>query len=337
MVMNLYITADKIGVETGGGIVTKMETEALSELGNLRVINPEPNPNPFDTELQINDMDWSQFKLAHFYSGTFPTLVEKLKKAGVKVVYTCAAHDKDISQKEHERYGYTFSYPHLTDPVLWQKYLKCYLEADVLIVPSKHSADVMQKYGCRNIVIIPHGCNPMRPKPLPKSFNVGYLGQIGYDKGLPYLLEAWGKLNYKDATLHLAGRDSLNLLSACRFLKKGNIVIHGYVKSIEKYLNSLSVYVQPSVTEGFGIEVLEAINCHRPVVVSDGAGSADCVGNCGLIVPKKNVSALAEAIDTYKNDKEFLEISHKNCKENAAKYTWRNVKDAYKRVWSELL
>jgi len=336
--MFLYITADRIGIESGGGHVTKNELEALSEIGPVTVINPPPQQNPFETESSIPEIDLSGIKLAHFYSGTFPKFAQKLKNANIKITYTAAAHDVKLSQEEFAIYGLKYELNHLTDPVLFEKYLHSYKIADKIICPSKHSKLVMEGFGCLNpIEIVPHGCNKMNPEKYPKTFTVGYLGQIGPDKGLIYLLRAWEELGYKDAVLQLAGSQSVNMLPYIRRMDKGHVNILGYVKSIEKFYNSCNVYVQPSVTEGFGIEILEALNCHRPVIASDGAGGSDCINDCGIIFQKRNIKELMNAIDCLKNDKNTFDYMSKKCYENVKKYTWEKVKNMYIKIWKDLI
>lgn len=329
-----YFTADRVGISTGGGIVTKNELEALAGMGQTTLWNPEPKSDPFDTERSIVHHQIPDLKLAHFYSGTFPDTVKYLKSKGTKISYTAAAHDIELSKAEFEKLNIPYDLPHITNPELWKKYLQCYLMADVVICPSTHSKQVMEKFGCKNIKVIPHGCHIMQAKPFPKTFTIGYLGQTGPDKGLIYLIEAWSKLNYKDAVFNIAGAQSMTLLPLIRHFKKGNYNIMGFVKNIEDFYNSISVYVQPSVTEGFGIEVLEALATGRPVVASDGAGAADCVGTCGVVVPKKNVESIMNAIDSLKNNKAD---NRQACQIQASKYTWDNVKTMYADIWKDLI
>lgn len=330
-----YFTADKIGAQTGGGVVTKNEFEALLNIENAVLFNPPPTSDPFECEKAIDKNSLKDIKLAHFYSGTFPETVKILKSKGSKITYTAAAHDVDLSKKEFENLGMKYDLPHMTNPDLFKKYLECYLLADVVICPSTHSQNVMKNFGCKNVVVIPHGCYETKLKPFPKTFTVGYLGQIGPDKGLRYLFEAWSLLDYKDCVLNLAGYQSIDLIHMARYFGKGNINIMGFVKEIEDFYNAISLYVQPSVTEGFGIEVLEAMAAGRPVVASDGAGAADCVGDCGLVVPKKDPKKLAEAIDHIKNNMtdEMIEKSQTN----ARNYTWDKIKKQYIELWKGLV
>jgi glycosyltransferase involved in cell wall biosynthesis len=99
------------------------------------------------------------------------------------------------------------------------------------------------------------------------------------------------------------------------------------------------VYIQPSSTEGFGLEVVEAMSYCRPVIVSDGAGAADCVtdGIDGFVVPKMNVKALANKIDWCKNHpKELLEMGQ-NARKKSYQYLWENTKQKYVDLWKSLL
>ena len=80
---------------------------------------------------------------------------------------------------------------------------------------------------------------------------------------------------------------------------------------------------------------LEAMAAGRPVVASDGAGAADCVGNCGLVVPKKDPKKLAEAIDYIKNN--MTDEMIKKSQTNARNYTWDKIKRQYIELWKGLV
>ena len=70
-----------------------------------------------------------------------------------------------------------------------------------------------------------------------------------------------------------------------------------HVDNVGKMYNSCSVYVQPSVTEGFGIPVLEAMAYARPVIVTEGAGVYELVddGKEGFVVPIRNPDVIKES------------------------------------------
>lgn len=310
--------------------------------------------------------------LVHFYAGTFSRTIEGLKKRGSKITYTAAAHSVEESRKAHEELGIPYNYPHLTDPELWKRYLQGYKDADVLIVPSTHSEKVMRSFGCENrIVVIPHGvylprcdkckgigfraaeidgtvicsyCSTTGVEPIksiPSQFTVGYLGNCGApDKGLRYLFAAWKKLNYPDAILKVAGHDSTSAWVArlWQAFGGGNVQFCGWQEDAGVFYDSLNLYVQPSVTEGFGLEVLEAMSYGRPVICSEGAGAADRVGR-DFRVPACDADALAAKIDRFRND-ELLRSEQNGRmlrKIVANNYTWDSIKQRYVEVWKGLL
>jgi glycosyltransferase involved in cell wall biosynthesis len=364
--MNLYITADKIGQPNhGGGSVTYNESEALKILGECEIYGHDwfvskaqqgtlPHTEDWNApwfadnlcEWHLNQphMSFGQTelpKLAHFYAGTFTRTIQWLKQNGCKVTYMAAAHDVEKSKKAHEELGFFYNYPHLTDPELWKRYLGGYLAADVLIVPSQHSKSVMQGFGALNrIEVIPHGVHlPESIKPLPQRFRVGYLGSYGPDKGVKYLLEAWRKLNYSDATLVLGGRDSQSefVQKMCHAFGGGAIELRGWVDNVSDFYDGISLYVQPSVTEGFGLEVPEAMAHGRAVLCSRGAGAVDLIPemtNCRF--NSCNSDQLAEKIDWLKKHS-LCDLFGNAARCSSSQYTWDKIREKYVSVWKELL
>jgi glycosyltransferase involved in cell wall biosynthesis len=283
----LYCTADKIGTVSGGGVVTLNELLALQKLGKTVGVDQSivpPGPDPFVTDLRFEDhvrlllTGSERYDLAHFYSGCFTKTVRRLRESGIKVTYTAAAHDRRESEREWRKLTGDYPFRHLTDEKLWIEYVGGYLDADLVICPSNLSKRIMESYGAKQVVVIPHGTDlPREVKPLPKRFTVGYLGQVGPDKGIIYLLQAWKKLNYPDARLLLAGRGTEDLVPIIRKYGGGNIQIMGFVRDVSDFYNSCTVYVQPSVCLLPGSVVI-ANDCPKAIddlCVSDHVLSAD--------------------------------------------------------------
>ncbi len=363
----LYITADKVGLQTGGGLVTHHESEALKSLGACKVwdrafiadvdsaVAAQLGPDPWcwdngTIHRLLTDYKDEWPSLCHVYAGTFSQTVGWLQQNGCKVAYTAAAHSIEESRREHEYIGIPYNFPHLNEPELWAKYVEGYLGADAIVCPSTHSADVMRSFGATNrIEVIPHGCEIPQgdPKPPPKDFRVGYLGAVGPDKGLVYLLQAWKSLGYRDATLVLGGRDSqspfVQLLIRAVYgnadpISDGRIELHGWFDSVADFYDDIGVYVQPSVSEGFGCEVLEAAAHGRPVICSTGAGAADIVP-VSLTFPPRDVQLLASKIDESRHfytNADWHLVG--NCwREIAERYTWDKIRARYVSLWKELL
>lgn len=339
--MNLYITADKIGTPTGGGVVTYNECGALERLGEVKVIDKSvigEHPDPFILDQRVVSTlgDVSLYKIAHIYAGGFPKTVRKLREYGVRVTYTAAAHDIQLSKEEHKSLGVGYDYPHINDKKLFEQYLDGYVSADQIVCPSNNSAKIMKQFGCSRIKVIPHGVVlPEKVTKLPNIFRVGYLGQPGPDKGLQYLFKAWKKLNLIDASLVLAGSNITNTLPWVREFGGGNIEYLGYVESPSDLYNYISVYCQPSVTEGFGIEILEAMAHRRPVIAAVGAGAHDLIGDGGLTIPIRDIDTIARSIyDFYKNRN--LESIGECGRKIAETLTWPSIRNQYVEMWGSL-
>lgn len=342
--VNLYLTGDRIGAPTGGGAVTYHEYKALTAIGAethpIDGVRVAAGKTPFEADETFASMLASikEVDLAAIYAGCFTKTVLALKTNGAKISYTAAAHDIQESRKEFESLGIPFSFPHLMKPELWAQYVQGYLDADLVICPSRMSRKCMESYGCKNVVVIPHGCEvPETISPAPRNFTVGYLGQAGPDKGLRYLFEAWKKLAYKDATLLIAGNNIDAALPLWRHFGGGNIHFMGFVKNVSEFYSQISLYVQPSVTEGFGIEILEAMAHGRPVVASYGAGAVDVLENGGHSVEPRNVDSIAEYIDMYRKNPDMAHVDGAAGRKKAKTCTWNSVREEYQAAWRKLL
>lgn len=340
--MNLLVSSDRIGEQSGGGQVTYNELLALQALGEpVAIINPSPQVNPFETDelalQEYNQKYKGKIKLAHFYAGTYSKLIRILKADGVYISYTAAAHDIQASKEEFARLGFQFNFPHLVEPDLWEQYVDGCKNANLVICPSTYSKTIMEGYGCKNVKVIPHGCyTPHKIANSPQKFVVGYLGSVcAPDKGILYLVLAWAKLAYKDALLILAGKDSPDYIQWLRAYGKGAIYLAGWQESASAFYNQISLLVVPSVTEGFNCEVLEAMAHARPVICSVGAGAVDLVmpGVTGQITSLRDVDAIANFINDYKNNPAKRQEHGTNAKEISSNYTWDKVRELYSDLW----
>jgi glycosyltransferase involved in cell wall biosynthesis len=279
-------------------------------------------------------------KLAHCYAGCLTESIRFLKDHGYRVTYTSAAHDIEESKKEHDLITAPFPYPHLTDLTLWKQYVGGYLAADVLICPSFMSKRVLESYGAKNVSVIPHGVDvPETFAPLPSRFTVGYLGAVGLDKGLRYLYQAWKELAYTDATLVIGGAlsNSHYVWGFWEHFGGGNIRSLGWLDKVADFYNQISCYVQPSSTEGWGCEVLEAFAHGRLVICSEGAGAADVVRPAWRF-PARDVETLKRIIDGAKSmGREELECQGKFERTESEYYTWDKIRARYVQLWKELM
>lgn len=193
----------------------------------------------------------------------------------------------------------------------WQKarILREYKRADLIRVMSRVAQRTFLARGFapeRVIVATP----PMNCEDFPQAqfneakFRISFVGLIEPWKGFHYLIEAFNDLRLPDAELVLWGGPGSRPVS--RYLAehtKANPAIHirpvevralGYG---EVYAKS-SVLVHPSLSDGFGYVVAEAMASGIPVIVTENTGAADLVvdGENGYVVALRDVPALRERL-----------------------------------------
>lgn len=134
----------------------------------------------------------------------------------------------------------------------------------------------------------------------PCVFRVCFVGRVELAKGVPYLLEAWKKLDLPNAELLLVGEVRPEMRALLNHYASPSIKVVGRVapQRIPAEYQRASLFVLPSVNEGLGRVMLEAMSCGLPVIGTDRTGAEDCVteGKTGFVVPARNVDALADAI-----------------------------------------
>jgi len=181
---------------------------------------------------------------------------------------------------------------------------------------------------------------------LPNKF-ILYVGDVNYNKNIPTLLQAAGickiplvicgkqvaDLNFaKNSLKTVTGpRDYLRFLfnkphpELAHFrmienlFKESRVIRTGYVsdRELSAIYSSASVYVQPSLYEGFGLGVLEAMSCGVPTVVSRTNALTEIAGDAALACDPHNASDMAEKIRTAIEDSgvraELIRKGEKRC------------------------
>ena len=122
-------------------------------------------------------------------------------------------------------------------------------------------------------------------------------------KGLRHVLEACAALRaeFPSLKLHIIGRlqrDGHSMRLIRKLGLEDLVQCHtglSHDALVERYRRS-SIVVCPSLYEGFGLPAAEAMACGRAVISSDGGALPEVVGDAGVVVPKADSHALAEAI-----------------------------------------
>ena len=86
-----------------------------------------------------------------------------------------------------------------------------------------------------------------------------------------------------------------------------------------------AVFVFPSLYEGFGLPVLEAMACGTPVITSNTSSLPEVVGEAGILIDPRDVRALAEAVERVLADERLRAELRAKGVERARQFTWEKT------------
>jgi len=187
-----------------------------------------------------------------------------------------------------------------------------YAQADAITVPSEFARRTYVEMGvpADKIKKVPYGSDLSRfrkvAEPDPDSFDVLFVGQISFRKGIPYLLEAFANLRHPKKTLTIVG----SVLPEIRRYLQGksleNVVFMGTQPHVrlQEWMSRSHVMVLPSVEEGLALVQGEAMACGCPLVSSENTGAEDLFddGCEGFIVPIRDSGAITERLEEMAQD-----------------------------------
>lgn len=131
---------------------------------------------------------------------------------------------------------------------------------------------------------------------------------IGRNELIPLVVVGSGK-KYMDETKTLIGKKGL--VNKVLFLSDVSNEELPIIYRLSKF------FVFPSVYEGFGLPVLEAIQSGKSVIVAEDTSLVEVTGNCGAILPQNDISSLANAISKKSNEEDLEGL---NCKDHLSKF-----------------
>jgi glycosyltransferase involved in cell wall biosynthesis len=178
---------------------------------------------------------------------------------------------------------------------------------------------------------------------------VFYLGGLDQRKNVPQLVRAFArvyrKLGDPDLQLFVSGdpdRKRGPLFPDPRLVPVDpdirEKIIYRFVEEEDKaaVYSAASLFVFPSLYEGFGLDPLEAMACGTPVVCSNRTSLPEIVGDAALSVDPENLQALVEAMCQVLNNSQLqLEMRDRSLKQ-AARFSWRKTAEETLSVYEEV-
>lgn len=189
-----------------------------------------------------------------------------------------------------------------------------YAEADCITVPSRFSADtfIAQGVPAHKVRCLPYGVNltDFRPTGQPQAghFDILFAGGASLRKGVPYLLKAFQRFQHPHKRLLFAGSFPANLAEHMRAagLWSDGIELLGHLDwpALRERMSTSHALVLPSIEDGFGLVMAQAMACGCPVIASEHTGARDLFidGDAGYIVPIRRADLLADRLQQLADD-----------------------------------
>lgn len=302
----------------------------------------------FDSpELKKNESKINKLK----YLIALPKLLKTIKTFQPDIVHAHYASSYGLLGRLSKFHPFIISvwgsdvYTFPNNSLFHKKILKSNLKsADRVIATGNMLAQETQKYTNKKILLTPFGVDTdffkeqiISNKIFSKDdFVVGTIKSLEPVYGIDYLIKAFAilKNKYRDKSIKLLivgeGSEKQNLINLANELNVINdVVFTGFIeqKELPDYYNMLDVFVALSLSESFGVAIVEASSCSKPVVVSNVGGLPEVVDHeqTGFVVAEKNENEAAIAIEKLMNDPLLRSTFGKNGRIKVEKcYDWKN-------------
>ncbi len=205
--------------------------------------------------------------------------------------------------------------------------------ADTVFVASQFTARTLRENGWagKQIHIIPYGCpDPLREPPPEHTgpLRILFAGSLGQRKGTAYLLAAVEKLGYHVELTLLGSRPDGPCVPLDRALGK-----HRWIPSLPHdgvlaEMRAHDVLVFPSLFEGFGLVISEALSQGLPVITTPHTAGPDLLteGQDGYIVPVCDANAIAEKLEILLQNRKHLRSMKQAALQKAGLFTWHKYR-----------
>ncbi|MBI5932040.1 MAG: glycosyltransferase family 4 protein [Chloroflexi bacterium] len=170
-----------------------------------------------------------------------------------------------------------------------------------------------------------------REKNLPERFFF-FLGTLEPRKNLPMLLRAYAQLPKSDReAVHLilgGGKGWMydEIFATIEHYQLADTVhVPGFVDSLVGWYNAAEALVYPTLFEGFGMPIVEAMACGTPVIASNTSSLPEAAGEAGVLLPPDDESAWTQALARMIHDSAWRAERSQRGRAWAANFTWERT------------
>jgi len=198
------------------------------------------------------------------------------------------------------------------------------------------------------VEIVPHGVNTDKFQPViaVREPLVLFVGSLIERKGLKYLIQAMPRVLQKFHEVRLVivgeGPQESILLNLTRALGVANNVLFVGAQSqdqISRWMQLAKVFVLPSLEEGLGVVLLEALASGTPCVATRIGGIQDIISpEVGILVAPADSAALADAIITVLEDQKRWNMMSYNARSHAVEhYSWNSIASCLINIYQDII
>lgn len=222
-------------------------------------------------------------------------------------------------------------------------------KAKKIIAVSESTKNDIVKYlkiSKNKIYVIHEGVNHEkfypRKKRFKENFVIGYLGGLGKRKNVDVILRAAKVLNNDNRFIFkIAGKGpELNSLKElAKKLKLKNIEFVGFVPEgiLNSFYNSLDLFIFPSLYEGFGLPILEAMACGTPVITSNISSMPEICGDAAMYLNNPlDAEELSKKIKILMENHKLRKKLSRNGLKRSKWFTWERCAREHMKIYEEV-
>jgi glycosyltransferase involved in cell wall biosynthesis len=219
-------------------------------------------------------------------------------------------------------------------------------ESDAIITVSEFTARQVEKLlGVERtrLHVVHHGTNRPGLSPSVMRENIVLnVGAIQHRKNIARLVGAFER-SLPGWKLVLAGSAGYGASEIFKRIetsrRRGDIEVLGYVdrETLGRWYNRARVFAFPSLDEGFGMPVLEAMSAGVPVLAANRAALPEVCGDAALLVDPEDVEAMAAALEQLMTDDGLRERLIVRGSDRAAQFSWEKAAEQTWKVYQGLL
>jgi glycosyltransferase involved in cell wall biosynthesis len=268
---------------------------------------------------------------------TIPFFTPKFVNRGEKVFAL-------IHQLAREYWLYETPFPvkYVGYYILEDRWLKNYVNVPTITVSNSTEAD-LKALGFKQVYKVPEGLSFKPLDTIPEKEEeptIIYLGRLTKAKRPDHAIKAFKivKKQVPNAKLWIVGDGYLR--KKLEKMAIEGVKFFGKVNEQEKIklLSRAWVLVNPSVREGFGLNIIEANACGTPAIAYNVPGLRDSIidGKTGLLVENGNIEKLADTVVRFIEDEILRVTLNKNALEYSRSFNWDNTAQTFEKIWKGL-